>query len=125
MNKKFGTVLNCIDGRVQIPVINWMKENFGLDYVDSITEPGVDKVLSQGEFAEIDRLREKVMISINAHNSNVVSIVGHFDCAANPVSDLRHFYDIVESTYVIKSWDLPVKVVGLWVDEYFYVHVIM
>lgn len=125
MNKKFGTVLNCIDGRVQIPVINWMKENFAVDYVDSITEPGVDKVLSQGEFAEIDRLREKVMISINAHNSNVVGIVGHFDCAANPVSDLRHFHDIVASTYVVKSWDFPVKVVGLWVDEYFYVHVIM
>lgn len=49
MKKSFGTVLNCIDGRVQIPVINWMKENFDLDYVDLITEPGMDKVLSQGK----------------------------------------------------------------------------
>lgn len=25
---KFGTVINCIDGRVQIPVSNWIKENY-------------------------------------------------------------------------------------------------
>lgn len=49
MKKVFGTALNCIDGRTQIPIINWMKENFGLDYVDLITEPGMDKVLSQGD----------------------------------------------------------------------------
>ncbi len=48
MKKRFGTVLNCIDGRVQIPVTNWLKENFDVDYVDLITEPGIDKVLSEG-----------------------------------------------------------------------------
>ena len=124
MKKKFGTALNCIDGRAQIPVIKWMKENFGVDYVDLITEPGMDKVLSQGQWSEADRLRDKVIISINAHNSNVVAVVGHFDCAANPASDRKHFHDIVESTYVVESWGLPVQVVGLWVDEFLYVHVI-
>ena len=124
MKKKFGTALNCIDGRTQIPVIKWMKENFGVDYVDLITEPGMDKVLSQDQWPETDRLRDKVIISINAHNSNVVAVVGHFDCAANPVSDFKHFRDIVASTYVVESWGLPIKVVGLWVDESFFVHVI-
>ena len=124
MNKSFGTALNCIDGRTQIPVIKWMKENFGVDYVDLITEPGIDKVLSQDQWYETDRLRDKVIISINAHNSNVVAVVGHFDCAANPVSDWKHFRDIAESIYVVESWDLPVKVVGLWVDEFLHVHVI-
>ena len=124
MKRKFGTALNCIDGRTQIPVIKWMKESFGVDYVDLITEPGIDKVLSQGKWTETERLREKVIISINAHNSNVVAIVGHFDCAANPVSDWKHFHDIAASIYVVESWDLPVKVVGLWVDEFLHVHVI-
>lgn len=65
------------------------------------------------------------MILINVYNFNVVSIVGYFDCVVNFVSDLRYFYDIVELIYVIKLWDFLVKVVGLWVDEYFYVYVIM
>lgn len=124
MEKKFATALNCIDGRTQIPVINWMKENFNVDYVDLITEPGMDKVLSQGNWIESERLKEKVIISMTAHNSNVVAVVGHHDCAANPVSDCKHLHDIFSSTYVVKSWCLPVKVVGLWVDEFQCVHVV-
>lgn len=117
MKISFGTALNCIDGRTQIPIIKWMKENFCVDYVDLITVPGIDKVLSQGEFNEIERLRESTLISITAHNSNVVAVIGHFDCAANPVSDYKHYHDIVKSTNVVKSWGLPVRVVGLWVDD--------
>lgn len=124
MKKRFATALNCIDGRVQIPIIKWLKENFDVDYVDLITEPGMDKVLSQGHWLEIQRLRENVIVSIRAHNSNVVAVIGHYDCAANPVSDCKHFRDIVASTYTVKSWGLPVTVVGLWVDEFGNVHVI-
>lgn len=124
MKKKFGTALNCIDGRTQIPVIKWLKEKFNVDYVDLVTEPGMDKVLSQGQWGEIERLREKVIISITAHDSDIVAVVGHYDCAANPVSDCKHFRDIVASTYTVKSWGLPVVVVGLWVDEFWRVHVV-
>lgn len=124
MEKKFGTALNCIDGRTQIPVINWFKDNFDLNYVDLITEPGMDKVLSQGGWFETERLREKVIISMTAHNSNIVAVIGHYDCAANPVCDFKHFQDIVASTYIIKSWGLPIRVIGLWVDEFCSVHVV-
>jgi len=34
MEKRFGTALNCIDGRTQISVIKWLKETFAVDYVD-------------------------------------------------------------------------------------------
>lgn len=124
MEKVFGTALNCIDGRTQIPIINWMKDNFGLDYVDLITEPGMDRVLFQGDYFETERLKEKVLISITAHDSNVVAVVGHYDCAANPVSDGEHFRDIAESTLIVKSWGLPVRVIGLWVDEHWRVNVV-
>ena len=124
MGKSFGTALNCIDGRTQIPVITWMKENFGVDYVDLITEPGMDKVLSQGEWAETERIKEKVVISITAHASKVVVVVGHYDCAANPVCACKHFRDIVASIHLVEAWGLPVRVVGLWVDEDWTVHVV-
>ncbi|MBK5243066.1 carbonic anhydrase [Clostridium sp.] len=124
MKKRFATALNCIDGRTQIPVINWLKENFDVDYVDLVTEPGMDKVLSQSHFVEIESLKENAIISIKAHNSNIVAVVGHYDCAGNPVSDYKHFQDIVKSTYEVKSWGLPVIVIGLWVDEFLHVHVV-
>jgi hypothetical protein len=38
-----------MDGRVQLPVIEWMKRNYALDYIDMITEPGSDKIMSNIE----------------------------------------------------------------------------
>ena len=43
---KFATSVSCMDGRIQIPLINWIKENFSVDYVDTITEPGIDKLVA-------------------------------------------------------------------------------
>ncbi|MBN8209076.1 hypothetical protein JI666_10000 [Bacillus sp. NTK071] len=124
MKKTFGTALNCIDGRTQIPVTNWLKRHFNVDYVDLITEPGMDRVLSHGPFYEIERIRKNAIISIEAHYSNVIAVVGHDNCAANPVSDCQHFRDIEVSVHTVRSWCLPVIVVGLWVDEFSVVHVI-
>lgn len=124
MIKKYGTALNCIDGRTQIPVIKWLKEHFNLDYVDLITEPGMDRVLSQGKKSELKRIKERVNISIDAHDSHIVAIVGHYDCAANPVNKYKHINDIKQGMSVVQSWGLPVRVVGLWVDDRWQVHVI-
>ena len=38
---KFATSISCIDGRIQLPLAKWIKENYSVDYVDAITEPGV------------------------------------------------------------------------------------
>ncbi|MFA9463551.1 MAG: carbonic anhydrase [Velocimicrobium sp.] len=117
MEKKFGTALNCIDGRTQIPIIHWMRNNFCIDYVDLITQPGMDKVLSNGSCDVIEQLKQNVMISITAHDSKVIVVVGHYDCAANPVSTCQHYQDIIASTNVVKSWGLPVRVIGVWINE--------
>ena len=36
---KFGTAINCIDGRTQQPVIDYIKQNYAVDIVDMITFP--------------------------------------------------------------------------------------
>ncbi|WP_369522972.1 carbonic anhydrase [Guptibacillus hwajinpoensis] len=115
MRNRFGTALNCIDGRTQIPVTEWLKVQYGL--VDLITEPGMDRVLSHGPACEVARLRENTIVSLTAYASQVIAVVGHFDCAANPVSKCQHFKDIATSTQVVRSWGFA-HVIGLWVDEY-------
>ncbi|MGB3082317.1 MAG: carbonic anhydrase, partial [Candidatus Omnitrophota bacterium] len=47
MKKSFATAINCIDGRAQKPVTEFAIRKFKVDYVDLITEPGPDKVLSE------------------------------------------------------------------------------
>ena len=48
MDKKFATAINCMDGRTQLPTINWAMKELNVDYVDSITEAGPDKILAEG-----------------------------------------------------------------------------
>ena len=114
---KFGTAINCIDGRTQNPVSQWIKENYSVDYVDTVTEPGCDKVLLEVDDDKIEHIKSKLLISIKAHNSSLIVIAGHHDCAANPVSKEEHLAQIKKSINIIKSWNFPVKVIGVWVND--------
>ena len=111
---KFATSITCMDGRIQIPLTNWIKENYSVDYVDTITEPGVDKKIAENE--DLESIKTKARISINAHKSGLIVVSGHFDCAGNPVSDEEHIAHIKKSVEIISSWNLDVKIIGLWVD---------
>jgi len=70
-NNKFATCLNCLDGRVQLPIIQWIKENYEVDYIDMITEAGMDGVLTN-EGAHIEGILQKINISIDKHRSNII-----------------------------------------------------
>ena len=112
---KFATSVSCIDGRIQIPLTKWIKENYSVDYVDTITEPGVDKTITENSVFE--SIKTKVSISINAHKSELVVLSGHYDCAANQVSNEDHIELIKKGIEVISSWNLGTKVIGVWVDD--------
>ena len=111
---KFATSISCMDGRIQIPISQWIKENYSVDFVDTITEPGVDKVIAVN--SDLDSIKTKIGISINAHKSKLVVVSGHYDCAANPVSDDEHIDLIKKDIEMISSWNLGVDIVGVWVD---------
>ena len=112
---KFATSVSCMDGRIQIPLTNWIKENFSVDYVDTITEPGIDKLVADS--TDLESIKIKVGISINKHESELIVVSGHYDCAGNPVSNEEHITQIKQGIEVISSWNLGVKVVGVWVDD--------
>jgi hypothetical protein len=116
-NKTFATAINCMDGRVQIPVTDWLKDVSRADYVDMITEPGADKLLAEGSLSARESLRQKVLISVNVHGSRVVAVAGHHDCAGNPVSRDTHLNQIRKGMANITTWNLDVEVIGLWVNE--------
>ena len=116
----FATCLNCMDGRVQIPVINWVIENYGIKYVDMITKPGMDGFLANEE-SNIKDIVKNVKISIDVHDTKDIFIVGHYDCAGNPVDDLTHEKHIYTAVNRIKSIFNNSNVVGLWISEDFHV----
>jgi len=115
---KFGTAINCMDGRVQLPVTAWLKSKYGLDYVDMITEPGPEKMLSQGAPRQVESIKSRVSISVNAHGSQTILIAAHHNCAGNPVSKEDHIRQVRDSLRVVKSWSLPVRdIIGVWIND--------
>ena len=120
----FATAINCMDGRVQTPVADWVKLHRQVQYVDTITEAGVDGMLARGSEAELESIKRRVLVSVNAHHSGFIAIAGHHGCAGNPVSAAEHLADIKIAIQVVSSWNLPVQVTGLWVNEWGTVEVI-
>jgi len=114
---KFGTAINCMDGRVQLPLINWMMSKYGLDYIDMITEPGPDKMLSLGRPDQVESIKSRVKISVNVHGSQVIIVAAHDDCAGDPVSREDHIRQVGDCLKLVKSWGLPVKsITGVWIN---------
>ena len=112
----FVTVFNCMDGRTQEPVAAWMKEQFSVDFVDTITTPGPDKVLSDAGSDLANLLKDRMGISVNKHGSQVAAVIAHDDCAGNPVSKEEHLQMLKTAVETVVSWGFPVKVIGLWVS---------
>jgi len=118
MKNIFATAINCIDGRVQKPVTEFAIRKFRVDYVDQITEPGPDKILSENKVLNIiESIKRLAFISIEKHKSKIVIIAGHHDCAANSVEKEEHCRQIKEAVKNIKESDLEVDVYGVWVDR--------
>ena len=118
MHFRFGTAINCIDGRTQEPVIDFMKQKYNIDGVDMVTFPGVDGVISNGENSdEIALIRNAVSISIEKHRSRIIAVVGHFDCAGNPGNREHHYADIQKAMNEVSSWSFDAQVVGLYVND--------
>lgn len=117
-NGTFGTAINCMDGRVQAPVTDWVKMHFPVQYVDVVTEAGPDGILAHGPAALIESILQRVLISVQKHASNVIVIAGHADCAGNPVSREQHHEDVRQAMRTVAGWGLPVQIYGLFVNEY-------
>ena len=115
---KFATAINCIDGRTQLPVIAYLKAKCKVDCVDMVTEAGPVKILANCEdHVLLDSIKRRVEISIRKHRSKCIAVVGHFDCAGNPVSKETQIDQILMSIKIVRSWNFKANVLGLWVDE--------
>ncbi|MGA2418065.1 MAG: carbonic anhydrase [Candidatus Staskawiczbacteria bacterium] len=114
--KTFACAINCMDGRVQDAVENYMKENYGVDYVDMITEPGPNKILADNsDKTIIENIKKRVEISVHHHGSKVIAIVGHFGCAGNPAEKETQIEHLKKAEEVVKSFGFPIEIVLLWV----------
>lgn len=108
--------MSCIDGRVHLPLITWMRETLSVDFVDLVTHPGVDGFVVQEPELAARVLRPSIEISVQRHASPVLALVGHHECAANPGSADQHREHLLQGLRVLQTWNLGVKLIALWVN---------
>ncbi|MDZ4171653.1 MAG: carbonic anhydrase [Methanobacteriaceae archaeon] len=116
MKNKFAVCLNCMDGRIQLPVIQWIKKHYEVDFVDMITEPGMDGVLAELN-SDINDIVTKLEISVDKHGSQYIFIGGHYDCLGHPVDNETHKKDVMVAVERIKKLKSSCKVIGLWISN--------
>lgn len=114
-----------MDGRVQEPIIRFAKEKYGVDYIDSITEPGPNKILSEQKNASlVNSILDRLSISVNHHYSKLLFISGHYDCAANQAEKETQIRQVKESISFISSKYSGLEIIGLWIDDHWHVNVV-
>ncbi|MCK5707516.1 MAG: hypothetical protein KAI43_07660 [Candidatus Aureabacteria bacterium] len=114
----FCTSIHCMDGRIQEPIIKFLKNNYTVKYVDTITEPGPCKILGENNNKTlVSSIIKRVEISINKHGSKLIFISGHYDCAGNPTDEEKQKDQINRSIKYLKDIFPNIEIIGLWIDN--------
>lgn len=104
-----------MDGRVQLPILHWILKKYRIDFVDVITEAGIDGVLAnQKDISEIIR---SIKISVDLNKSSKIFVVGHYDCRGNPVDKETHHRHVVKAVRRLKKYWPGFDIIGLWVNN--------
>jgi len=115
---EFSTVINCMDGRVQIPVISYLRKRFNVEYVDTVTEAGPNLILAEGKNEKlVESILARVGLSISEHLSNALAVTGHHGCAGNPASKEEQLNNLGEAVKFLRGKYPDVEIIALWVDE--------
>jgi hypothetical protein len=113
----FCTSINCMDGRVQRPVIEYLEKRFRVDYVDEISEAGPVRYLAgEPDSFETRAILRRVEISLDKHGSRSIALAAHHDCAGNPVDEERQREQLQEGLQLLRERYPRTEIIGLWVD---------
>ena len=117
----YATAINCMDGRTQLPVIEFIMQKYHVDFVDMITEPGPNKILADSimNHLTVESIKKRVDISVKIHGSKLIAVVGHHGCAGNPAGKGLQMNHTRSAISTVKSWNFDVEIIGLWVEEDF------
>ena len=114
----FCTAVNCMDGRVQKPVIRYLRSRFRAKYVDMITEPGPNRLLAeQVTTGQVESILARIDISVEKHGSKGIAIVGHHDCAGNPTEEGIQLDHLKRAAWFLRDRYPGIRVIALWIDH--------
>ena len=113
----FYTAINCMDGRIQESVANYIKKKYNVLFVDMITGSGPVKILTNKDTENLESIILCIDISLKKHKSKGIAIVAHYDCAGNPIADEEQKKLLQKAVIFLENKYINVSVCGLWVNK--------
>lgn len=114
----FYTAVNCMEGGVQLPVIDFLQKRFGIDNVDVVSEVGPVLYLAEHkESKEAKSIIRRVNLSLDAHGSRGIAIIAHESCSGNPSSGALQRKQLYKAVTYTATLYPGKEVVGLWIDD--------
>jgi len=113
----YGAVINCIDGRVQRVVTDYLRKRWNVEYVDVITEVAPERVLAERTDSQIvARLRSQVLSSLKQQQSPRLAVAAHSDCESNRVpEDVQRQHLEAAVTWLAAEFT-QAEIIGVWID---------
>jgi hypothetical protein len=116
---RLAVVVSPAGRRPRLGLGPWLRTRYGIEQLQMISVSGVEWVglASDSEGAyPVDRLRHRLALSLLGRPELIV-VAGH-----PPLDDVwqawpRSRWDVERIVERIRSWDLPVEVIGMWVNE--------
>ncbi len=116
----FYTAINCMDGRVQLPVIKYLTARFNAEYIDLVTEAGPVVCLAEKTDSEQTKsILRRTDISIKEHRSTGIAVIAHHDCAGNPADEQTQISQLMSAVNFLAGLHPNIEIIGLWVDSNF------
>lgn len=114
----FCTAINCMDGRVQLPVIQYLMDRYQVEYIDSITEAGPIRFFDdEGDRHVFQDILDRIDISVNKHGSRIIAACSHANCAGNPAPDEVQKQQLKKAVPFLREKYPDCEVIGLWIDH--------
>jgi len=117
-NTEHGTLVNCIDGTVQLPAIDFVKKMWNVPWVDVITEVAPERAFSDATSkAEVDHILNNIKSSLVNQQRKRLAIVSHSSCDVYKVSDEKKI-EMLHLAVNFLSQSFPdASVTGIWIDK--------
>ena len=110
--------VNCVDGRVQRPAIEYLKARFGVPYVDIVSEWNPAHVLARSHVSTQARaVVERVSLLVAAHDVAAVALVAHHGCEEAGEFDTDPVEELNTAVQHLAQHLSQRQVIGLWIDQ--------
>ena len=110
--------VNCVDGRVQHPAIEYLRTRFSVPHVDVVSEWNPAHVLAGSHVSEHTRsVVERVNLLVTVHDVVAVALVAHQGCEEAGLFDGDPIEELNMAVQHLAQHVTQHRVIGLWIDQ--------